>query len=269
VDVEEIGEEGGGEVVADGDKELGAQPEQKQITYALQELQSSDPSLWQSLTWILNADMDAEEAPELFFSVGDEGADGRKVDVELTPGGAEKRVTNKNKVLFVRAHLDWSLRLRARPLVSSLARGLWAVLPCEALLQLTGAELRLLLCGTGTHIDLADWRANTLYTNGYTPSHLVVQWFWEWLRASSDDTRLSLLSFVTGSKNIPAGGFADLQGPDAPHRFTIQRSVNASRLPSAHTCFNVLVLPEYGSKSVMEGRLASALNHTDDGLLLT
>jgi hypothetical protein len=41
VDVEERGEEGGGEVVSGGDTELGAQLEQRQITYGLQQLQSS------------------------------------------------------------------------------------------------------------------------------------------------------------------------------------------------------------------------------------
>jgi len=44
---------------------------------------------------------------------------------------------------------------------------------------------------------------------------------------------------------------------------------STSREASAHTCFNVLVLPEYGSKGAMERNLAAALNHTDDGLLLT
>jgi hypothetical protein len=44
-----------------------------------------------------------------------------------------------------------------------------------------------------------DWRTNTLYTNGYLPAHIVVQWFWEWLDKVDASLLLALLSFVTGA----------------------------------------------------------------------
>ena len=37
----------------------------------------------------------------------------------------------------------------------------------------------------------------------------------------------------------------------------------------AHTCFNILVLPEYGSEDVLASKIEEAIEHVNDGLLLT
>jgi ubiquitin-protein ligase E3 A len=36
----------------------------------------------------------------------------------------------------------------------------------------------------------------------------------------------------------------------------------SSRLPTAHTCFNVLLLPEYESKEKLNDRLMKAINYS-------
>jgi hypothetical protein len=45
-----------------------------QLKADMEHLKASDQSLWRSLTWVLENDMDSEDTPELFFSVGDQGA---------------------------------------------------------------------------------------------------------------------------------------------------------------------------------------------------
>ena len=50
-----------------------------------------------------------------------------------------------------------------------------------------------------------------------------------------------LLSFITGSDRVPIDGLRNLRPP-----FTISRNgAHSSRLPTAHTCFNHLLLPQY------------------------
>ena len=44
--------------------------------------------------------------------------------------------------------------------------------------------------------------------------------------------------FCTGSDRAPIGGLKSL-------KFIVQKHANTTHLPSAHTCFNVLLLPEY------------------------
>lgn len=38
-------------------------------------------------------------------------------------------------------------------------------------------ELELLMCGI-QHIDVKDWKQNTLYKGDYHGNHIVIQWFW-------------------------------------------------------------------------------------------
>ncbi|GJN11750.1 hypothetical protein PR202_ga29966 [Eleusine coracana subsp. coracana] len=55
------------------------------------------------------------------------------------------------------------------------------------------------------------------------------------------------------SANVPLEGFKALQGISGPQRFQIHKAYGApDRLPSAHTCFNQLDLPEYTSKEQLE-----------------
>ena len=55
------------------------------------------------------------------------------------------------------------------------------------------------------------------------------------------------LSFVTGSDLAPAGGLKELH-------LKIQKNGNepVKRLPTAHTCYNILLLPQYGSPAKLE-----------------
>ncbi len=74
-------------------------------------------------------------------------------------------------------------------------------------------------------------------------SHLlqVIGWFWEVVHGFTEAQKKRLLMFVTGSDRVPIKGLASLQPP-----FVISRNGPASdRLPTAHTCFNHLLLPNY------------------------
>ncbi len=72
------------------------------------------------------------------------------------------------------------------------------------------------------------------------PGAQIIVWLWDIVHEVFDDAkRRRLLFFVTGSDRAPIKGLGALaltvsrNGPDSP------------RLPTAHTCFNHLLLPEY------------------------
>nr|GEU46464.1 E3 ubiquitin-protein ligase UPL1-like [Tanacetum cinerariifolium] len=74
------------------------------------------------------------------------------------------------------------------------------------------------------------------------------------------EDRARLLQFVTGTSKVPLEGFKALQGISGPQRFQIHKAYGApERLPSAHTCFNQLDLPEYTSKEQLQERLLLVL----------
>ena len=92
----------------------------------------------------------------------------------------------------------------------------------------------------------------------------------------SEEQKRKLLQFTTGSDRVPVGGLSKLKliiaknGPDS-NRFAIvifkRRKkervtscfVVVFRLPTAHTCFNVLLLPDYTCKDKLKERLEKAI----------
>nr|CAB3504673.1 unnamed protein product [Digitaria exilis] len=111
------------------------------------------------------------------------------------------------------------------------------------------------------YVDLA----NAEYI-GYSAASPVIQWFWDVVKAFSKEDMARLLQFVTGTSKVPLEGFKALQGISGPQRFQIHKAYGApDRLPSAHTCFNQLDLPEYASREQLEERLLLAIHEASEG----
>ena len=65
------------------------------------------------------------------------------------------------------------------------------------------------------------------------------------------------LMFVAGSMKAPVGGLKNV-------RLVIQRmGPHSDSLPTSHTCFNTLLLPEYNSKEHLERRLLKAIHECE------
>ena len=70
------------------------------------------------------------------------------------------------------------------------------------------------------------------------------------LRRWDQATLGKLLWFVTGSSELPAGGFSQLKKEGMT--IQIERGNDISLTPEAHTNFQTLVIPEYPSLDLME-----------------
>ncbi|MED6240146.1 E3 ubiquitin-protein ligase HW1, partial [Ameca splendens] len=122
-------------------------------------------------------------------------------------------------------------------------------------------ELELVIAGT-VEIDLSDWRSNTEYRGGYHDSHIVMRWFWAAVERFTNEQRLRLLQFVTGTSSVPYEGFATLRGSNGLRRFCIEKWGKVTSLPRAHTCFNRLDLPPYPSYTTLYEKLLIAVEET-------
>lgn len=69
-----------------------------------------------------------------------------------------------------------------------------------------------------------------------------------------------LLQFTTGCSQLPPGGFQDLNP-----RFQITAAPTFGNLPTAHTCFNQLCLPDYESFEHFEKALLIAISEGTEG----
>jgi hypothetical protein len=68
----------------------------------------------------------------------------------------------------------------------------------------------------------------------------VIKNIWKWVKSAPEETQLKFLKFSTGSSKAPIGGLGEMP-------FKIQRAgPDSIQLPTSHTCFNTLLIPDYG-----------------------
>lgn len=223
-----------------------------QITF--EDVEAVDPDYYKNLKWMLENDI--TDVLDLTFTA-EVDYFGRKELIELKPGGAHLRVTEENKREYVRLMARHVMTTAIRDQINALLQGFWEMVPRELVGIFNDHELELLISGL-PEIDTSDLRANTEYA-GYTAAHPVIQWFWAVVEEMDKEDLARLLQFVTGTSKVPLEGFKALQGHSGPQRFQIHRGMGAERLPTAHTCFNQLDLPEYGSKEELAARLMTAI----------
>eukprot|EP01018_Ginkgo_biloba_P023206 Gb_26785 [translate_table: standard] len=236
------------------------------VTY--HDIEAIDPDYYKNLKWMLENDV--SDILDLTFSID---ADEEKhilyektevTDYELIPGGRNIRVTEESKHEYVDLVAEHRLTTAIRPQINAFMEGFNGLVPRELISIFNDKELELLISGL-PEIDLNDLKANTEYT-GYTAASPVVQWFWEVVQGFSKEDMARLLQFITGTSKVPLEGFKALQGISGPQKFQIHKAYGApERLPSAHTCFNQLDLPEYSSKDQLQERLLLAIHEASEG----
>ncbi|XP_065881477.1 E3 ubiquitin-protein ligase UPL2-like [Euphorbia lathyris] len=236
------------------------------VTY--HDIEAIDPDYFKNLKWMLENDI--SEILDLTFSID---ADEEKLilyertevtDHELIPGGRNIKVTEENKHQYVDLVAEHRLTTAIRPQINAFMEGFNELIGRELISIFNDKELELLISGL-PDIDLDDMRANTEYS-GYSGASPVIQWFWEVVQGFSKEDKARLLQFVTGTSKVPLEGFSALQGISGSQKFQIHKAYgSADHLPSAHTCFNQLDLPEYPSKQHLEERLLLAIHEANEG----
>ncbi|CAK9163642.1 unnamed protein product [Ilex paraguariensis] len=236
------------------------------VTY--HDIEAIDPDYFKNLKWMLENDI--SDILDLTFSID---ADEEKLilyertevtDYELIPGGRNIRVTEENKHQYVDLVAEHRLTTAIRPQINAFLEGFNELVPRDLISIFNDKELELLISGL-PDIDLDDMRMNTEYS-GYSGASPVIQWFWEVVQGFSKEDKARLLQFVTGTSKVPLEGFNALQGISGSQKFQIHKAYGSpDHLPSAHTCFNQLDLPEYPSKQHLEERLLLAIHEANEG----
>jgi len=96
----------------------------------------------------------------------------------------------------------------------------------------------------------------------------VIKALWAAVASFDDALQRDFLMFVTGSKTAPMGGLGALR-PPAHSSFKVQRDgPDSNRMPTSHTCFNTLLLPEYDPPSKLAKILEYAVREGHEGFAL-
>uniref|UniRef100_A0A671UPE1 HECT-type E3 ubiquitin transferase n=1 Tax=Sparus aurata TaxID=8175 RepID=A0A671UPE1_SPAAU len=223
-----------------------------------QDVSSIDPEYAKNLQWILDNDI-SDLGLELTFSV-ETDVFGAMEEVPLKPGGTSMLVTQDNKAEYVQLVTELRMTRAIQPQINAFLHGFHTFIPASLIQLFDEYELELLLSGM-PEIDVQDWCRNTEYTSGYDRQEPVIQWFWEVVKSLTQEERVLLLQFVTGSSRVPHGGFAYLMGGSGLQKFTVAAVPYTSNLlPTSSTCINMLKLPEYPTQEVLRDRLLVALH---------
>uniref|UniRef100_A0A915J683 HECT-type E3 ubiquitin transferase n=1 Tax=Romanomermis culicivorax TaxID=13658 RepID=A0A915J683_ROMCU len=173
----------------------------------------------------------------------------------LVCDGDKKFVNKENCKEFVNHYADFLLNKSIEAQYSAFKKGFMMVVNDSPLFWLfRPEELDQIVCGS-KDLDFAKLETFAEYDNDYSPEHPTIKNFWQVVHEMSEEQKRNLLKFVTGSDRIPIGGMSKL-------RFIVAKNgPDSEQLPTAQTCFNVLLLPNYSSKEKLRDRLLKAVIH--------
>jgi len=223
----------------------------------LEDLKEVFPDVHRSLKWLVEME-NGISGLGLHFVVDHDTGLGERVSVDLIPDGRRIKVTRHNRFKFVELYTKFLLETSIESQFNAFRAGFLNISLSRSLHMFLPEELEQAICGRKM-IDLHSLEAHAQYAEGFRRSHRVIRWFWEFAHGLTEEGKKKLLSFVTGSDRVPIRGFADLIPP-----FTITRGgPHTQRLPTAHTCFNLLHLPEYPTHEVLHRKMQSAIENAE------
>lgn len=220
---------------------------------SLEDLKEFEPQLHQTLSNLLEKDW-TDRDTGLTFSVTSE-VFGEIKETELIPNGSSTEVTESNKKDFVDRYLAWYFDKSIQTQFKPFAIGFFRVLLKDSFTLFNAEDLQLALCGTEV-LDFHNLKKTTNYEN-YTENSETIVHFWNVLLNDFDDNqRREFLKFLTGSDRSPIRGLADI-------KMIVTKTGDSNSLPSAHTCFNHLILPDYKSYEKLKSKLLKAIENSE------
>merc|ERR1712014_227908 len=168
----------------------------------------------------------------------------------------DRNVTLDSRSEFVKLYCEWLLVSSVDRQFEPFRKGVRRVCDSPLFNALDSAELELIVCGE-QDLDFSQLRRNAHY-EGFQDDSPYVETFWQVLLSFDASQKKRFLSFVTGSDLAPVGGLQELQ-------LVIQRNGGepTERLPTAHTCFYLLLLPEYNDHAKLERMLTTAMHNAE------
>ena len=221
----------------------------------LADLASLDPALHTGLVTLLSYEGPVEEVYQRHFTY-EYDLFGTLRTFDLVPNGSTIPLSTENRDEYVSLLADCILRRLVDLPLRAFCEGFHAVVQDSAIQIFRPEEVEILVCGSVClHFD--ELEKVTLYDGGFTKDSLTIRHFWDIVHEFSNEQKKRLLFFTTGSDRVPIGGLAKMN-------FVISRNgPDSDRLPTAHTCFNVLLLCEYRSKEKLRERLLTAIQNAE------
>jgi ubiquitin-protein ligase E3 A len=167
-------------------------------------------------------------------------------------------VTEQNVEEYVKLYVHYTFIKQCEDKLRSFKRGFYKVCDEDLMSQLfKPQELEQLICGSRV-LDFKAWEKNCRFIEGYTAESAQAKWLWEIVHEDlTDDQRKKFLAFTTGSDRAPINGLGNVK------LYVGRHGEDSEMLPSSHTCFNHLLIPEYSSKEKLKAKLILAISNAE------
>ena len=221
----------------------------------LEDMKEYDPELYKNLNFLKETnDTNLKENLDINFSVIDDKF-GEKVVIELKPDGENIPVDLDNKNEYIDLYINWFFNESIKEVFKSFEKGFYRVFNRDLSKILSPEELELIICGTQI-LDFKELKKVCRYEE-YTEDSETIKDFWDIVLQFGEEDKKKFLSFVTGCDRAPIDGLGSLP-------LTISNGgTDLKQLPSAHTCFNNLILPNYKNKEILKKNLLIAINNSE------
>jgi len=224
------------------------------IEPGLNDLKECDPELYNSLNFLINTDdKNLKDSLDTTFTISIDKF-GEKITIPLKPNGENIMIDFENKNEYVDLYINWFFNESIKEFYNSFEKGFYKVFDKKLSKILSPQELELIICGT-QKLDYNELQKSVRY-EGYTSDSITIKYFWEILMEFNEEEKKKFLFFVTGCDRAPIDGLGSLP-------FAISRNANINELPSSHTCFNHLILPDYQNKEFMKIKIQTAINYSE------
>nr|XP_046155602.1 ubiquitin-protein ligase E3A-like [Oncorhynchus gorbuscha] len=219
------------------------------------DLADSHPVQYQSLRELLDYEGDVEEDMMITFQISQTDLFGDPITYDLKEHGDKIPVSVDNRKEFVSLYSDYILNKSVERQFKAFRRGFQMVTnesPLKCLFR--PEEVELLICGS-RNLDFHALEETTEYDGGYNKDCCIIKDFWETVHSFGEEDKRLFLQFTTGTDRAPVGGLGKLK------MIIAKNGPDTDRLPTSHTCFNALLLPEYDTKEKLKERLLKAITY--------
>ncbi|KAL3045895.1 ubiquitin-protein ligase E3A isoform X1 [Trematomus bernacchii] len=219
------------------------------------DLAVANPVLHQSLKELMEYEGSVEEDMMITFQISHTDLFGNPLMHDLRENGDKIPVTNENRKEFVAQYAEYMLNKSVEKQFKAFRRGFHMVTNESPLKYLfRPEEIELLICGS-RNLDFLALEETTEYDGGYNRDSRIIKEFWETLHSFGEEQKRFFLQFTTGTDRAPVGGLGKLK------MIIAKNGPDTDRLPTSHTCFNVLLLPEYSCREKLKERLLKAITY--------
>merc|ERR1711879_426007 len=155
---------------------------------------------------------------------------------------------------YVDEYVQWYFAERYTAQLGPLLDGFRSVVGSSRLLKalVDAVQLEQILCGTQAPVDMNAIKSGATEEDWTASDREYLDFFWETVCGLSESEQRQFVMFVSACSRSPPRGWQDFG-------LHVQRNgVGDDRLPTAFTCFTLLLLPRYSSAEVMKSRLLQA-----------